>query len=112
METMVRGSLKPDLEVTLADADGEADFSLLTTADVRVVGEMDGVIVFDDSINSIVASTDKHSAVIRRAWDATDVDLVGRMWIDVVVDWGGGKLQHFPHEGPLRLDFVRAAGDA
>jgi hypothetical protein len=112
METMVRGSRKPDLEIHIGDADGEADFSPLTTADVRIRAEMDGSLLFDDTVDEITAAADGKSAVVRRVWAVDDTDTVGRMWIAVIVDWGSGYSQLFPSDGPLRLDIVRAPGDA
>lgn len=112
METMVRGSRKPDLEIVCADAAGEADFNAITLADVSVRAEMDGLLLFDGPATAYVPAADGKSAVVRRVWAAEDTDLVGRMWIAVVIQWGTGYAQLFPSDGPLRLDIVRAPGDA
>lgn len=110
--TMVRGSLKPDLQVTIADAAALADFSAVDKTAVTVICEVGGQIVAQGQPDTYVAAPDKKSAVVTRAWGANETANAGRMWVSVVVVWPGTKPQTFPDDGPLRLDIVRAAGDA
>lgn len=109
---MTRGSLKPDLQVTIGDDSDTADFSTLTVADIRIVAEQNGLTVVDGPITLLDVSTDGHEATVSRAWQDGETDLQGRMWISVVVAWESGKEQWFPADGPLRLDINRAPGDA
>lgn len=109
METMVRGSLKPDLEIVCADDAGEAAWETLSTADVRFVGWMNDQLVFDDPADSIEVATDGKSMTAMRAWSAGETSTVGRLWVEVVVDWGSNRDQTFPPDGPLRLDIVPGA---
>lgn len=109
METMVRGSRKPDLKITCADAADEADWNLVTTGDVRVVGWQNDVPVFDSAPNQITVAPDGNSIVIRRVWGVSDTAVIGRMWVQVVVTWGTGFTQVFPADGPLRIDIVPGA---
>lgn len=110
--TIIRGSLKPDLKVTIADGAAEADFSVLTTGMVTVKVERGNTIVDSGHPSTVVAAPDHKSAVVTRAWLPESTVEVGRLWVSVEVDWPGTKPQTFPDDGPLRLDVVRAAGDA
>jgi hypothetical protein len=112
MVIKTRTSLKPDLEITISDAAGEADFSTLTAGQVDVVVELRGEVIVDDPCDAIVPAPDGKSAVVKRAWQAGDMDEGGRLWARVRVRWGGSVPQYFPAAGPLRLDVVRAPGDA
>ena len=107
-----RGSVKPDLQVTIGDETGTADFSTLTPAKVFVVGEMNGVVIFDSPANEVVPAQDGKSAIIRRAWAPAEVEDVGHLWIQVRVEWTASAPQWFPSTAPLRVDIVRAPGDA
>jgi hypothetical protein len=109
---IVRGSLKPDLEVTITDEEGEVDFTGLTASMVTMTCEMDSTVVATGEPYVADVAPDGKSAVVKRSWVAGETDTVGRMWVSVTVDWPGAKPQTFPAAGPLRLDVVRAAGDA
>lgn len=106
-----RGSVKPDLSITISDASSQADFSSLATSDVHIVGEMHGSIVFDSTATSLEVAADNKSAIVRRAWAPEDVGTAGHLWVRVRVDWGAGLPQYFPAAGPLRIDIVHAPGD-
>jgi hypothetical protein len=110
--TLTRGDLKPDVVITISDSRADADFSDLTTANVRVIGEINGVEVFNSLATVVTPAEDGKSAEVRRAWSAGDTDVVGRMWVRVVVTWPGGPPQTFPKGTPPYLDIRRAAGDA
>lgn len=107
--TITRGNISPALVMTIGDARADADFSVLTASDVKVQVERAGVLVVDDEVNSVTASQDGKSLTLRRAWEDGETDEAGRCWVTAyVVPWD----QHFPDEGPLRLDIARAPGDA
>lgn len=107
-----RGAVKPDLQVTIGDSTGTADFSSLTPDKVFVVGEMDEQVIFDSPATSITPAPDGKSAIVKRAWAPADVDTAGRLWVQVRVMWTASAPQWFPSSGPLRVDIVRAPGDA
>lgn len=109
---LVRGDVMPDMLITISDAREDADFSVLTAGDCIVVGEMDGTVVFEKPATVIDVAADNNSAVVRRPWDAEDTDVDGILWVRVRVNWPGNKQQTFPRGAPLRVDIVRAAGDA
>lgn len=107
--TRRRGDTAPALNVTISDDGDEADFSTLTAADVIVMVEREGVLVIEDQASGYTAAPDTKSATVVRNWEDGDLDIVGRYWISLyVTPWD----QTFPDDGPLRLDVVRAAGDA
>lgn len=112
MSSMTRGDLKPDLEITISDGDGVADFSGLDVGDCTVICEINGVVVVEDPPTSVTPAQDGQSAVVVRQWVAGETDEVGRMWCVVEVDWGTDKPQTFPQDSALRLDIGRASGDA
>jgi hypothetical protein len=110
--TMVRGSLKPDLTVSVSDTAASANFGAVTKNEVTVICEVDGEIVATGHPDTYTPAGDNKSATVVRAWVAGETDNAGRMWVSVRIDWPTAKPQTFPHDGPLRLDIVRAAGDA
>lgn len=110
--TMTRGDLKPDLEVTLGDAAGVANFSVVTAGQVTVLGVMNGTVVVDDVVDSVTPSVDGKTLKVVRAWEVAEVDASGRMWVCFRVDWPGAKPQTFPEDSPLILYVRRAPGDA
>lgn len=109
---IVRGDRKPDLEVTIGDAAGDAVFTGLDASKVRLVAEQNGIVVINDNVDSVTPATDGKSAVVHRAWGSGETDVPGHMWLSIVVAWTVGEVQTFPADGPLRLDITRAAGDA
>lgn len=109
---IVRGDLKPDLEVTIGDEAGAANFSGVTPAQVSILAEQGGVIVINDVVDQVTPSTDGKTMIVRRAWASGETAVPGHMWLTVVVAWTGSAPQTFPASGPLRLDIRRAAGDA
>lgn len=109
--TMTRGDLKPDAVITISDARSDADFSTLTPQEVLVIGEMAGVEVINAHPTAVTAAADGKSAEVRYAWATGDTDVVGRMWLRVVVTWPDGDPQTFPKGTPLYLDIRRAPGD-
>lgn len=112
MTTMVRGSLKPDLAVTISDTSLDATFAGLTTADMWVNIEQGGIVLSRSRPSSVVIAADNKSALVKRAWGATETATAGRLWVSVEVDWPGAKPQTFPASGALRIDVDRAPGDA
>lgn len=112
MATMKRGDLKPDLEITISDARASADFSTVAASACRIIGEMDGVVVLNDTADTITVAADNKSATVKRAWAAGETDTAGRLWLAVEVDWGAGAPQTFPRAGSLYLDIERDLGDA
>lgn len=112
MTTMVRGSLKPDLEIVITDAAGAATFTGVSASDVTVIGEQNGQIVMSGQPDTFTPSPDGKSATVKRAWHLGETDNQGRMWVTVRVNWPGTKPQTFPDDAGLRLDITRAAGDA
>ncbi len=109
---IARGDLKPDIVMTISDARQDADFSILTASDVRIVGEMEDAVIFDSTVDSITPAQDNKSAILRRAWATGDTDEAGVLWVRAIVSWPGAKPQSFPRTGPLRIDIGRSAGDA
>ncbi len=107
--TRRRGDKAPALNITIMDVSDEADFSTITASDVLIQVERDGTKVIEDAADSYTPAQDNNSAVVVRNWQDGDLDVVGRYWISIyVTPWD----QTFPDDGPLRLDVVRAAGDA
>lgn len=109
METMVRGSLKPDLEIVCADDAGEADWASLSASDVAFIAYQNDQLLFDVPADSITVAPDGNSITARHIWDAGETAAVGRIWVEVEVDWGTSRTQTFPNDGPLRLDIVPGA---
>lgn len=112
MMTITAGDLKPDLEITLADARADANFSLVDAADCHIYGVVNGILKVDDVATSITVAPDNKSAVVKREWVAGETDTTGRMWISVEVTWTDGDTQTFPEDTPLRLDIRPAAASA
>ena len=107
--TRTRGDSAPELSITISDANEVADFGPLTASDVRIKVELSGFLIIDGEVDSIDATPDGKSAVVKREGQAGELDIGGRYWVHVyVVPWD----QTFPDDGPLRLDVVRAVGDA
>ena len=105
--------MKPDLVVTLKDARVGLDFGALTADRVNFIIEQDGRLVGTGPAYSIEPIMDGTRAIVKRAWQAGETDVAGRMWITVVVDWSpGADPQSFPADGPMRLDVLRQPGDA
>lgn len=107
---MVRGDLKPDLMIQVADARSDADFSNLTAANCRVVCVMNGRTVVDDTVDTITIAADGKSAILSRAWELGETDTAGKMYIRAVIEWPGSKPQSFPDDTFLVLP-IRAAND-
>jgi hypothetical protein len=112
MTSMIRGSLKPDLSITIADASADANFAGVTADMVTVTLEQHGAIVAEGPPDTVTPAAGGKSAVVKKAWGPTDTSTPGRMWVSVTVDWPGDKPQTFPADGPLRLDIIHAPGDA
>lgn len=106
METMVRGSRKPDLQITCEDGDREADWALLEAADVTVRGYLNDALVFSGTATEISLVEGGGGINVRRVWGSGETETVGRLWIEVIVEFGSGFPQTFPADGPLRLDIV------
>lgn len=109
--TMTRGDLEPPVEIEIGDEQGIADFSDLAPADVRVVAVQGSLEVVNDAVTSVVPSADGKTARVLRTWASGETDDWGRMWITVVVDWPGGRPQHYPEDTPLLLNIRKAPGD-
>lgn len=109
---MTRGDRKPALTITLSDARSNANFAAITAADVTVIGEMDGAVVFSGTPDLFTPAADGKSATIRREWAIGDTAVAGRLWVTVVVEWPTDVPQSFPDDGPLRIDIIRAPGDS
>lgn len=107
--TLTRGDTTPALAVTISDTRADADFSTLTPADVIVKVEQGGTIIAEGPATTVTPAGDAKSAVVKRPWGAGETDVAGRCWVTVyVTPWD----QTFPEDSALRLDIVRAAGDA
>lgn len=107
---MIRGDLKPDLMIEVADARSDADFTNLTSGDCRVVCVINKEIIVDDQVDSIAIADDGKSAIISRAWEPGETDTAGKMYIRAVIEWPGGKPQSFPEDAFLVLP-IRYAND-
>lgn len=109
--TMTRGDLKPDLDVVLGDESNLADFSAVNAGMVRVLGVMNGEVVLDDDVDTVIPSGDGKTLRVIRAWTAGEVDESGRMWVCFKVAWPTGKPQTFPEDTPLIMNIRPAPGD-
>lgn len=109
--TITRGDIKPALTITISDARDTANFGAVAKSAVRVVGEMDGIVVFNDEPDEYTPSPDGKSATLKREWRTADTDEAGRMWVSVIVTWPTASPQTFPDDGPIRIDIGRAPGD-
>lgn len=107
--TRVRGDSSPPLSITISDNRDDADFSTVDASDVMILIEHEGLTVVNAQATSITPSPDNKSAQVVRNWSDGELAEVGRYWVSVyITTWD----QTFPGSGPLRLDVVRAAGDA
>lgn len=110
--TVTRGDLEPDIVITVTDTRSDADFTGLTAAQCRVLGELGGQVVLDRQPDTVTPSQDGKSAIIRYSWQAGDTDLPGRMYVRARVNWPGVRGETFPRKGTLRVDIRRKPGDA
>lgn len=94
--TMYVGDLKPDLTVTCLDGDAPVD--LTTATSVTVVGTIDGSFLFSRSATGTDAN-----GVVTMAWQSTDTDTPGRLAVEVIVTWSGGKPQTFRPSESIQL---------
>jgi len=111
MATIKRGDRKPDLEIIIGDDDAEADFTDVTVGMVRVLGELDGVLVVDGTPSLVVPSQDGKELTVTYPWGVGETDVAGRMWLSVEVEWAVDNTQTFPEEGALLFGIERAPGD-
>lgn len=80
------GSLEPALRVQLTD--GGVPIANLGDADeVRLRGTQYGIELFDDVLVPDVDS------IVSRPWVAGDTDIPGRLWLEAVIVWPGGRPQ-------------------
>lgn len=107
METIVRGSRKPDLEI-VCEGTG-ANWAAVVASDVRCIGYEGGAVVFDSPPTAVTVLTGGSGITVRRVWGVAETAAVGRMWIEVHVSFGAGFPQIFPADGPMRLDIVPGA---
>lgn len=87
---MYTGDLKPDLEVTLSDPDAPVD---VTPAAVRVIGKLDGQIVFDRAPSDVQVVDD--TSVVTMEWAEGDTAAAGYLGIEIEVAWPTAKPQTF-----------------
>lgn len=92
MMIIKRGDLLPTLQVTLTDNGAPLD---LTPATIRVHAHRLGVLVFDRAV------TGTADGEVEVAWEAGDTDLSGKMHLNFLVTWPGGKPQSYPKEGRI-----------
>lgn len=99
---MKAGDLLPALVIDVTDlVDGVVQPVNLTSATaVRVLGIQGVGQAFDDTS----PTRDNANGVVTHNWVAGETDTVGRIWVDVIVTWPGGKPQHFPVTGSLPVD--------
>lgn len=87
----------PALTVTLS-ATPTPDLSQAES--VRIVGVQGYTLVIDDTDPTI---DDTDTNVVTHDWVDGETDLVGRIWVNVIVDWGSTQ-QTFPPYGSLAVD--------
>lgn len=110
--TMTRGDLKPDLEATLGDARGVANFSAVDPDMVTVVVVLNGAVIVEDVVDDAIPSPDGKTVVVTREWQDGETAESGRMWVCFRINWPGAAPQTFPEDSPLIMNIRPAPGDA
>lgn len=83
---IVQGSLEPPLRVQLTD--GGTPVANLDEADeVALRGTQYGIELFNDVL------VPDEDAIVTRPWVEGDTDVPGRIWLEAVVTWPGGRPQ-------------------
>lgn len=86
----------PALRVTVTDEFGElANF---TPATVKVIGKLNGVLVF-----SRPATTKTNQGIITMAWQPADTATPGLLRIEIEATWPDGTVQSYPPSGYLSV---------
>lgn len=96
-----QGDTNPPLQITLTADDGPVD--LTDAASVRVVGVQGITQVIDESVEPSVPE----EGVVARDWKPGETDTVGRIFVNVIVNWGT-VTQTFPPYGSLAVDITPA----
>lgn len=89
MMTMYVGDLEPGLELTCMD--NRTPVNLTGATAVRVIGAINGVVIFDRAATSFAGT----AGVVTMAWQAGDTDTVGLMNIEAEVMWPSSRPQTF-----------------
>lgn len=87
---LVQGSLEPKLRISLTDGEGAA-VALSEASSIQVRAELHDEQLFLRDIPGPLADDGQ----VPMTWEEGDTDLPGRLWIDVLVTWPGGRRQWF-----------------
>lgn len=91
----------PPLIITLTNGTTPLD---LTTASVKVVGNMFGAVVFART------APGSSAGVVTMPWQRTDTAVPGKMNVEVHVTWPDGTVQTFPPRGYLTVNIAADLG--
>lgn len=103
------GSRRPFLDATLSDANGPVDLSSDATGSTSlvvrfVVEDRDSVeIINQTSTGSDVVIQTSTGGQVRYRWRDGDLAEAGRFYAEWSVDFGDGRIAHFPNTGHIPM---------
>lgn len=93
---MKQHDTSPSLQATITDTDAGTPVNLTTASAVKVIGKLNGQVVF-----SRVATSVTNNGVVTMNWQAADTALAGLLMVEFEITWPDGTVQTMPPTGHL-----------